>query len=142
MQIIVNPVVQRNAFMAEPGIMLCAMMESDSAETRKKAVDIVMKLKSKPPKKPRMKVLRGIRALKVPLLQWNASTWVEIIDWSKASFHVPFIIECLTNEELAATLQKPHVFPFFPVHTQSVERAVKLVTEAASQVRKGKTMIK
>lgn len=133
-QVTVKPVVQRNAYMAEPGIMLCAMMESESAATRKKAVDIIKKLKANPPKKPRMKVLRGIRALKVPLLQWNASSWVEIIDWDKASVHVPFIIECLTDDELEATLLKPHVFPSFPVHTQSVERAVKLVTEAASQV--------
>ena len=133
-QSVVKPVVQRNAYMAEPGIMLCSMLESESSEVRKKAVDIVLRLKSKPPKKPRMKVLRSVRALKVPVLQWDATTWVDIIDWSKASVHVPFIIECLSQEELTAALEKPHLFPAFPVHTQSVERAVKLVTEASSQV--------
>ena len=138
-QEIVQPVVQRNAFMAEPGIMLCAMMESYSPETRKKAVDIVLKLRTKPPKKPRMRVLRGIRALKVPLLQWSATSWEDMIDWKQASVHEPYIIECMTKEELKAAKMLPHIFPAFPVHTQSVERAVKLVTEAASQVRYRKT---
>ena len=56
----VKPVVQRNAFMAEPGVMLCSMMESTSPSIRAKAVEIIKKINAKPPKKPRMKVLRGI----------------------------------------------------------------------------------
>ena len=48
-----KPAVQRNAFMAEPGIMLCAMLESSSRSIRSKAVETIKKLRSKPPKKPR-----------------------------------------------------------------------------------------
>jgi hypothetical protein len=116
-QDIVIPVVQRNAFMADPGIMLCAMLESDSARTRKRAVEIIKDLRQKPPKKPRMKKLRGIRARKVPILQWSASSWVNIIDWKNAEVHEPFIIECPTDEDLETALKEPHEFPFFPVHT-------------------------
>ena len=120
--------------MAEPGIMLCAMLESQSASIRRKALETIKKLRVKPPKKPRMRVLRGIRAFKVPTLQWDAFSWVDMIDWKTASIHEPYIIECFTEEKLAATQEQPYIFPHFPVHSQSVERAVKLVTEAASQV--------
>ena len=122
-QNIVKPVVQRNAYFAEPGIMLCAMMESESVSIRQKAMKTITQLRKKPRKKPRMMKLRGIWALKVPTLQWDAF-----------SVHLPFIIECLSDQEVASTLWKPKVFPGFPLHTQSVERAVKLVTEAASHV--------
>ena len=45
-----KPAVQRNAFMAEPGIMLCAMLESSSRSIRSKAVETIKKLRSKPPR--------------------------------------------------------------------------------------------
>ena len=54
----VKPVVQRNAFMTEPGIMLCSMLESPSSSIRNKSLDVIRKLREKPPKKPRAKVLK------------------------------------------------------------------------------------
>ena len=93
-----KPAVQRNAFMAESGIMLCAMLESSSRSIRSKAVETIKKLRSKPPKKPRKKILRGIRSLQVKELNWEAFSWIDIINWKKASVHEPFIIKCLTME--------------------------------------------
>jgi hypothetical protein len=133
-QELVKPVVQRNAYLAEPGVMLCAMMESTSVSIRQKAMETITKLRTNPPKKPRMKKLRGIRALKVPALQWDAFSWVDMINWQTASVHLPYIIERLSDHEVASTLWQPQAFPSFPLHTQSVERAVKLVTEASSRV--------
>ena len=114
--------------------MMCAMMESESVSIRQKAMNTITRSRKKPPKKLRMIKLRGIRALKVPTLQWDAFSWVDMINWQTASVHLPFIIERLSDQEVASTLWKPKVFPGFPLHTQSVERAVKLVTEAASHV--------
>ena len=133
-QRLVKPVVQRNAYMAEPGIMLCSMLESTSLSIRQKAMKTIEKLRAKHSKKPRMKILKGIRPLKVPVLQWDAFSWVDMIDWKTASVHQPYIIERLSDDEVASTLWKPQAFPPFPLHTQTVERAVKLVTEASSQV--------
>ena len=75
------------------------------------------KLRTKPSKGPRAKYLRGIRSIKPPVFQWDAFSWVN-----------PYIIECLSYEEINCTI------PPFSLHTQSVERAVKLVTEASSKV--------
>ena len=133
-QKIVKPVVQRNAFMAEPGIMLCSMLESPSLSVRRLAMEKIMKLRNKPPRKPRAKLLRGIRSLKLPALNWNPYSWTDIIDWEKTTIHEPFIIECLSDEDIAASWWQPPCFPSFPLHTQTVERAVKLVTEASSKV--------
>ena len=67
-------------------------------------------------------------------LDWEAFSWIDIIDWKRV--HEPYIIECLPMEVLEAALAQPYCFPAFPVHTQSVERAVKLVTEASHKVVK------
>ena len=46
----------------------------------------------------------------------------------------PTILSKVSNEVLDEAYTTPLTFPKFPCHSQSVERAVKLVTEAASKV--------
>ena len=55
-----------------------------------------------------------------------------MIDWSKVQVSEPEILSRLSNAELERAFTEPLCFPKFPCHSQSVERAVKLVTEAAS----------
>ena len=40
----------------------------------------------------------------------------------------------LSDEELRGLVEKPLVVPPYPCHTQAVERAIKLVSEAAGSV--------
>ena len=40
----------------------------------------------------------------------------------------------LSDDELRGLVEKPLLVPFYPCHTQTVERAIKLVTEAAGSV--------
>jgi hypothetical protein len=134
-QLIVKPVVQHNAWAAEPGYMLCAMLAAPELSVRKRAVELIRTLRKKPQKKPRMKLLQGIRKLMVPPLQWSAESWVDIINWKKATVSEPYILERLTLQQVEEALVKPLELPKFPLHSQSVERAVKLVTEASSQVQ-------
>ena len=49
-QLVVKPVVQHNAWPAEPGYMLCAMLSSQDSSARIKAVDIIKTLRKKPAK--------------------------------------------------------------------------------------------
>ena len=131
-QAIVTRVVQRNAYFADPGVVLCAMLESSLESVRSKAVNIIKARRTKPPKPPR--VLRKMRKFKIPLLQWGAENWWELIDWSSVQVFEPEILSRLSNAALDEASANSLCFPKFPCHSQSVERAVKLVTEAASKV--------
>ena len=127
--------VQRNAFFADPAVILTAMLESEEFVEREFAVKILSELREKPEKKPKMKLLRGIRKATVPDLNWAASKWTEIIDWDKVKLRQePRILARLTAEQLQGALAAPLVFPDFPCHSQSVERTVKVVTEVTQQI--------
>ena len=134
-RLVVKPVVQHNAWFAEVGIMLCAMLASENKRVREKAVHSILKRRGKPLKKPRKMLLRGIRKIEATPLQWEAKTWDQIIDWSQVAIHEPFILEKLSKEQIMAARDVPLEFPDFPLHSQSVERAVKSTSESSTQVR-------
>lgn len=133
-QDVVKKVVQRNAYFAAPSVLLCSMLASDNDTARCKAVNLIKAARLKPPKPPKAKALRKIRKFEIPPLIWNADNWWEIIDWSKVKVVEPTILSKVSNEVLDEACTTPLTFPKFPCHSQSVERAVKLVTEAASKV--------
>ena len=133
-QEVVKPVVQRNAFYAEPGVMVCAMLESEDESVRRFAVNIIREHREKPLKISKSKVLQGIRKHMIPALRWDALSWDKIIDWSKSEFHEPFILSKIDIGKIEECYATPYCFPKYPVHSQSVERAVKLVTEASFKV--------
>ena len=67
----------------------------------------------------------NIRKFVVPKINFKAKSYPDLIDWETASF---------SDQDLSDLIRNPLVIPFFPCHTQPVERAIKLVTEAASTV--------
>ena len=136
-QEIVRPYVQRNAYFAHPSILLCSMLESKEEDVRRSAVNTVRLSRSKPAKPPRKKVLKGIRQFKIPTLEWDAEHWWAIINWADVAIAEPKILQNLTEEDLEKAITVPHEFPAFPCHSQSVERAVKLVTEVVCKVEGG-----
>ena len=133
---VVKPTVQRNAYFAHTSTLLCSMLESDDMRVRNKAVKVIKKGRLNPPKQPRMKELQGIRKFQIPQLQWQAKKWFEIIDWQSKllQVHEASILSNLDNEDLDNAIINPHIFPMYPAHSQSVERCVKLVSEAAVKV--------
>ena len=137
---VVKPVVQRNAYYAHPSTMLCSMLECEDMRVRNKAVKMIEQARLKPAKKPRMKVLKGVRRFTIPALRWGAKKWWDIIDWEAkdATIYEPAILSKMDNDELKEVIIKPVSFPHFPLHSQSVERGVKLVSEAATKVVGGK----
>ena len=131
---VVQKVVQRNGYFADPAVILCSMLACDQEEVRTKAVNIINGFRAKPPKPPRAKFCRKIRKFTIPLLQWDSETWWDIIDWGKVSVFEPRILSRIDTESLEQAISNPVSFPSFPCHSQTVERAVKLVSEAASKV--------
>ena len=131
---IVMPVVQHNGWFAEVGIMLCSMLASEDRRIREKAVESILQRRTKPLKKPRKGIVRGIRKIEVNPLQSEAETWDQIIDWTNVTIHEPYILEILSREQIETAREGPLVFPHFPLHSQSVERAVKNTSESSTQV--------
>ena len=65
--------------------------------------------------------------------QSNITVGIQIIELEKARIDEPRILERITNDELENMLQTPACFPKYPCNSQSVERAVKLVSTAAKK---------
>ena len=76
-----------------------------------------------------MKVLKGTRKFSIPALNWNP-----IIDWKSSRVYEASILAKIDADQLILAKSEPYCFPKFPLHSQSVERCVKLVTEASSKV--------
>lgn len=73
-----------------------------------------------------------------PKLNFRASNYIELIDWSNCTLSPPPIMKCVTNESIQKYLRTREIPDFeflkFPCHMQAVERCVKLVTESAGKV--------
>ena len=133
-QDIVKPVIQRNAYFADPSLILCVMLESENDSMRQMAVDKIQAARSKPPKFPRARVCKGIRKHVIPSLVWDSKNWWDMINWNNVKLYEPKIFKNLSDESINSIINKPISFPKFPCHSQSVERSVKLVTLASNNM--------
>ena len=58
----------------------------------------------------------------------------DLIFWDKEKIHEPLFTCNLCKSEIMNIINVPFNAEHFPLHTQSTERAVKLVTEASANV--------
>ena len=123
--------INGNSFCLLPENMLHAMVLSNNEETRLKGLNIILKLRN-------FKQFNVIQVVKkIPPVNWDANHWSNLIDFSDLStlrepvgtleFSLDQIQEFISNKTI------PNIAEF-PSHTQSVERAVKMVTEASTIV--------
>ena len=128
--------LQHNAYHCHPENLLCAMLADENAEVRSEAVERILNLRKKMPKKPRSKISRGIRFFKPPPLDWSCTSYTNMINWdsNKVVVTEPAMTKNLDDEGLKSMLASPLSLPSYPCHTTSVERCVKLVSEASKQV--------
>ena len=77
---------------------------------------------------------QSIRKVRVPRRKWRCQSYHSMIDWGKELKTEPPYIASLTDEEVTSILDNPLQIPKWPNHTQAVERAVKAVTEACTDV--------
>jgi hypothetical protein len=64
-------------------------------------------------------------------MNFDARKWGEIVNIMSVNCQEPPCTTKISDEDLVAMTTSPGVPPTFPIHTQSVERAVKLTSEAA-----------
>ena len=89
-----------------------------------KGINLLKQARENPPKPPKMKVLKGIRKFRIPDLNWNATSWNNIISWDGITLSEPRILKNLTIEQIETAVQDPMIFPEYPCHSQTVERMV------------------
>ena len=118
-------VVQRNAYFAHCENVLTAMLVDRDSAVRDQAVSkILTARKSKS---------RALRVFRVPRLNWQAEHFTEMISWCGQVTEPP-VTKQLSDTEIKTARDHPLELPSFPCHSQSVERCVKLVTEACQAV--------
>ena len=74
-----------------------------------------------------------VRKFRVPKLNFEATAYWDMIDIESELYEPPLTMH-LSDEQIKAFEKTPLCIPDYPNHTQAVERAVKLTTEAAGKV--------
>src|SRR6218665_943235 len=129
---VIDPVIQRNGFFGHPENILLGMI----SDTRKhiRALGLRRILKSRNDSHPE----NGVRAFVIPELNFAANDYIDLIDWQNLSITEPPVLSTLSRTDLEEIIASACVpvfqFPKCPCHTQSVDRSVKLVTEASAAV--------
>jgi hypothetical protein len=119
---IVFPVLERNAFCCLPENFLASLLYSDNPVDREFAVDKIQQIRSEPEAE--------VLSQRVPKLNLKAEEWSKLVDICSSKCFQPPCVRNLTEDELEGMKLFPGLPPPIPLHSQSVERAVKLTSEA------------
>ena len=76
----------------------------------------------------------NIRKFVIPKINFAATSYTELIDWNKANLTEPPLTKMLSDDEIKSFDEIPFEVPKYPCHTQAVERAIRLVSEASTSV--------
>ena len=75
-----------------------------------------------------------MRPFCLPTINFRAAVVSQLINWHKEAVTEPPLLRHLDDDGLRSIIETLLAVAPFPVHTQSVGRAVKTVTEACSKV--------
>ena len=75
-----------------------------------------------------------VRKFVLPKVNFSATSYTELIDWESAKLTEPPFTLDFKEADLFAIKEAPLEVPNYPCHTQAVERAIKLVSEASAAV--------
>lgn len=131
---IVKVSISRNAFMAHPENFVLALLNDDDTDVRREAWLRILSARNTNSNGT------GVRFFKVPKLNFECTSYKDLITFHSAN--PPLLRDLRLNEEIIDFMaSKPildHDIGFdlmkIPLHTQAVERSVKVVTEASRHV--------
>lgn len=122
----IEPVIQRNAYWCHPEAVLLAMVADPDDAIRAKALQVIQRCREQS---------RGqVRQFVIPKLNFSATSYIEMFDWDDTLVTEPPLTVDISESSLMNILAAPLDVEHYPVHTQTVERTVRIVTEAASAV--------
>ena len=127
---IIDPVIQRNGYFGHPENLLLAMVSDERQFIRELGLRRILKA--------RTDKQTTLRVFSVPKLNLNASEYFELIDWQDIAITEPPLTADVSEADIKMFVktggQSTIEFGRYPCHTQSVERCVKIVTEASTAV--------
>ena len=126
---IVSWYVNKGAWFAHSEAILLTMLASTNRLERELAVKKVLSIRGDEEygnKQP--------RAWVKPDINFDATTLQGLIDWEDGNIHEPIFSCHLSRQKIKDIADHQLKVDNYPIHTQSTERAVKLVTEAAGVV--------
>lgn len=76
-----------------------------------------------------------VRTFKIPQINFLAEDYIDMIIWNETEINSPPLLQKISDEHLISLVENNNLkVPALLCHTQSVERAIKTVTEASQQV--------
>ena len=124
-----KPYVSRNAYFAHPENLLVAMLDDEDESVREKGVGIIQEIREK-----HQPSHRPVRPFMVPEIDFDADNYHSMIDWDSLLLTEPPLTYNHSDDELKLIIDEAITLPPYRSHTQSVERAVKMVTDASGKV--------
>ena len=120
--------LSKNSYCLLPEIFVYCLLKTDDIETREEGLKVVKKVRAAKKAIPRITNLYDLQ------INFDAGRWQDLIDLSIAT--EPAVTQIFEDQVIIEHLMsgEPLDLPDFPSHAQSVERAVKLVSEASSFV--------
>ncbi|KAK0055677.1 hypothetical protein Bpfe_014952 [Biomphalaria pfeifferi] len=106
------------------------MLTDEKSEIRELALRRIMKSR-------KQKRTSSVRSFCVPLINFEATSYIDMIDWQKTPITEPPIVMDIDVDTFLTMIREDTSrldFARYPCHTQSVERHIKLVTEASQVV--------
>ena len=75
-----------------------------------------------------------VRKFKIPSLNFDADDYHSLVNWQQLPRTEPPMLKDISDDEVDNAIQIPQKWTLadFPCHTQSVERHLKMATEAAT----------
>jgi hypothetical protein len=130
-QKIVLPVLQRNAYFAHPESILLCMISDSRPHVRELAWRRIKNCRAVAKNSPTIN-----RTFKIPKLVVDCSDYINLIQWQCVQVTEPPITMKLSDSELDGFIADKTMFEFekYPLHTQAVERAIKVVSDVSSHV--------
>ena len=129
---LVMPTIRRSAWYAHPESIIQALLCSEKREERQAGVDKILEIRGVGDEETQVGD-SGVRERRTPVINIGATSLLDLVDLSSGATEPPLTCK-LTSSSLKKFVDTPMEVPEWPSHTQSVERCVKMVTEAAAHV--------
>ncbi|QQP41163.1 Uncharacterized protein FKW44_015445 [Caligus rogercresseyi] len=128
---LVMPTVRRSAWYAHSEMLIQALLCSEDQKDRINGVEKILTIRGEGDPNSQLGD-SSVRMRKTPEINTEATSINDLISWSDGVLEPPLTCS-LSTLEVKGFINSPMKVPNWPCHTQSIERVVKMVTEASAK---------